>query len=89
MVCDRLGITMVQFCQLQRNPTFPKPVFESRFVIEWAGEDIDQFKAQMDEVAERGWKVPEALYAWSVDYPEDWAREWDRIQQAIKRRRRA
>lgn len=66
-VLGRLTVSELQ--QLRRNPTFPKPVYENDergddYIVEWAQEDIEQFKREMESVAAQGWVIPIALYRW-------------------------
>ena len=88
-VCDVLGITVLQFTRLQRSPTFPAPVHIGRFSITWSADAVHEFKAKLDYARRRGWKVPDCLYAWAVDFPEPWSvrneRRLKRIREAASR----
>jgi hypothetical protein len=61
---DALGITMQQYVKLTHNPTFPKPVYTDRTTVYRDREQVEAFKQQLEAARQRGWKVPEALYAW-------------------------
>jgi hypothetical protein len=67
--CDILQITSVQFVYLSDNPTFPRPVQETKFTIFWSRDEIMSFKSKLDWARSRGCRVPECLYAWEVDRP--------------------
>jgi hypothetical protein len=83
-VCRRLGITLLQLHQLRKNPAFPKPQGEG-FAVVWEASEIARFRKVLEHGRQRGWKVPEALYAWKVDFPEDWRWRRERLQQVRRR----
>jgi hypothetical protein len=83
---EYLSVTTLQFRQLRKNPTFPKPVYDDTEKIEWLATDILKFKHQLNDARKRGWKVPDCLFEWDPTF-ESAAQQWGRIQEGIRRRR--
>jgi hypothetical protein len=85
-----LGVTEKEFRQLRKNPFFPKYRGEWGLDDEWKAADITAFRRELDECAARGWKVPECLYPWQVDFPRTRAEKevrWQKIMEKMEARR--